>query len=349
MEDKSKKISLSDLGHDYFKDNTIVESEVYPLDCLLQGGLELGSMIQLAGAPAVGKSTIGMQIAHNVCNQGYNVLYLDSEGSVSQEMMNSVNLMKYYNSSFFLEKVSQFDKAEKVLDQFISTGEINFIIIDSLAALINPAFLNLNHKKSTYEKAGISVTTNDAHVTSGPLTKFMSKYRSAATDNKICFILINQYRMSFDSKFNSTTKVYGPKNILYSSDVLIRINACPAKGRFKDFNDFASGLDIGKALEFEVDRSNKCAPGVKAPAFLKYGEGIDNLFSYFYELKGKNIVIQSGVYYSLTFNGSEIKEKGALAFIDALRRSGFCARDFKKLISGNDSSKRYSSDADIEV
>lgn len=342
-------LNLSDLGQDCFKDHNIVETKIYSLDLLLKGGLELGSMVQLVGASNVGKSTIGLQVANNVCEQGYNVLYLDSEGSVSQEMMDSMGLMKHYNSSFYLRKESKFDKVEEVLDMFISTGQISFIIIDSLAALINPGFHNLNHKKNTREKAGISVTTNEAHVTSGPLTKFMSKYRSIATDYKICFVLINQYRTSIDNHYNTSTKVYGPKNIRYASDVIIKINACASTGSLKSFDDFTKPITTGKALEFEIDRSNKCAPGLKEPAFLRFGSGIDNLFSYFYKLKEVNVITQLGVYYSLIFGGNEIKEKGAIGFIEALRSIGFNDDNFKKLLGNDGYGGNSTPGIDIEV
>ena len=78
-----KNIKLPDLCDDCFKDNTIIETKIYPIDYLLKGGLELGYMFQFVGDSAVGKSTIALQIAKSVCERGYNLLYLDSEGSIT--------------------------------------------------------------------------------------------------------------------------------------------------------------------------------------------------------------------------------------------------------------------------
>lgn len=344
-----KNIKLSDLCDDCFKDNTIIETKIYPIDYLLKGGLELGYIFQFVGDSAVGKSTIALQIAKSICEQGYNLLYLDSEGSITQEMLKTTGVMKHYNDQFYLQKCSKFDEVEKVLDRFISTGEISFIFIDSLAALINPGFVNLNHDKTKFGRTGISVTTNEAHVTSGPLTKFMTKYRSLATSQNICFVLINQYRTSIDGHYNTSTKLYGPKNVQYASDVIIKISDCASIGPFKSFKDFTkeTSPSVGKPLEFEVYRSNKLSPGIKVPGYLKYGSGIDNMYSYFHELKENNIITQAGVYYSLPFHGTEIKEKGAISFIEKLRCENFNASDFKELISSNNSN--IDSDGDMEV
>ena len=71
------------------------------------------------------------------------------------------------------------------------------------------------------------------------------------------------------------------------------------------------------------------------------------MYSYFYELKENNIITQAGVYYSLPFHGTEIKEKGAISFIEKLRCENFNASDFKELISSNNSNS--DSDGDMEV
>lgn len=331
---KKKKVdegfSLAELAStlpNYFEDNKVVQTGVYALDNLLNGGIELGSFIQLLAEAGVGKSTICLELSKNLCEQGYYVLYLDSENSITKDMMDSTGISQV-SDNFFLVKESTFDKAEEILDNFISTNKLSFIVVDSLPGLINPCFTNIGDKH-------ISVTNNNTNNISGPMTKFMSKYKSLAASRNIGFILVNQNRNSVNMKTGTVLKAYGPKNVAYTSDVIIKISPIKSK-EFRDFATLANGCKNGKALELEIVKSNKKAPGTAIVGFLKYGVGLIDIWNYIDILKKSGLVKQTGKYFSINWNGKEIKMEGISNFVEALIQEEFGLDSFKEMTSSGE-------------
>ena len=326
----SNKCSLRELVSslpDYFKEP--VNTDIYPLDKLLKGGIDLGTFIQLIAEPGIGKSTIALQMARNLCSQGYNVLYIDTECSVSKETLDSIGLFNY-EDKFFLVKESEFASVEKILDEFILTEEINFVVIDSMACLINPCFTNIGSKKGV-----ISVTTNNSNYMSGPVNKFMSKYKTLASKYNVGFIIINQNRNSVNMTMGTILKMYGPKNVEYDTDTIIRVK--PIKtGTLKDFKDLTKDVSGGNALTFEIVKSNKAAPNVVCPGYLEYGKGISNIWNYIYQLKKNGVIEQKGTYYILEYNGEIIKSQGLLNFIESLEEHMITENDLKELVDSID-------------
>lgn len=300
-----KDISIKDIISfipNYLNDREIIKTNIFALDLLLNGGIELGNSIQLLAESGIGKSTIALQIAKSFCKQDKKVIYLDTESSVSNEIINSIGLSEYVNNSFFYIQESTFENVEKYLDTLISTGEIKLVIIDSLAGLVNSGFTNL--------KNGISISTNSSVYTSRPLSLFMNKYKSLSSSRRFGLLFINQFRNRVDTMKGTILKEYGGKNVKYNSDIILRINAINSTSSNKRFKELTNNLSIGNALEFEIIKSNKNKPNVTMPFYLNYGMGISNLVNYIYALILNEEIIKDGSYYKITYDNKTIKENG---------------------------------------
>jgi len=81
---------------DYFSDSKVISTNIPIVDKALCGGLELGSIVQFVGESSTGKSTLVMQIVSNLCKQNKKVLYIDSEGSISKNLLETLEI---YNDS----------------------------------------------------------------------------------------------------------------------------------------------------------------------------------------------------------------------------------------------------------
>ena len=326
-----KKESLSELTRslpDYVNSGKIIKSDIYPIDQILSGGLELGSFVQFIAESGVGKTTIALGLSKDLCDKDYNVLYIDAEKSVSREILETTGVNNFVGRNFFLVKESEFSTVEDVLDKFISTDEINFVIIDSLAALINSCFTNIASKKDKK-----SIMTSNTSYNSVPLTKFMDKYKAIAGSKKICFILINQYRNKINMKTGATDKAYGSKNTIYNCDAVIKI--VPASTyKEKEFYDLTKDVENGKSLVFEIFKSNKLKPGFSVPAFLRYGKGLICRWNYIYQLIKLDAIRKNGSYYSLFYEGEEIKAQGIISFVKELEIKGLMTLEIlEELIS----------------
>ena len=62
------------------------------LDRVLGGGLVPGSVVLIGGDPGIGKSTIALQISHQLARAGQKVLYISAEESVQQTKLRAERL-----------------------------------------------------------------------------------------------------------------------------------------------------------------------------------------------------------------------------------------------------------------
>ncbi|MBQ9072412.1 MAG: AAA family ATPase [Bacilli bacterium] len=299
----------------YLDEVEVIKSNIFILDHILKGGIELGSSIQFIAESGVGKSTLALQLAKNLCKDKRKVVFVDTEASITKEILDSTGVNEYVNDSFFYIRESTYDNVEKYLDMYINTGEISLVIIDSLAGLINKCFTDLNK--------GVSVTTNATLYNSRPLTIFMNKYKSLAASKKFGLILINHYRNRVDTMKGTVIKEYGSKNVKYCSDVILKLTPIKSTSINKDFKDMTNSLTEATALEIEVIKSNKTYPNTTFPLCLFYGRGISNLCNHLYALMKLEILKKKVSFYELEYEGIIIKEQGIKNLYDALVSVGF--------------------------
>ncbi len=96
-------------------------------DRALGGGLVSGSLVLLGGEPGVGKSTILLQIAHNLQQQGRKVLYVSGEESSLQIKMRADRL-GHSDSRIYLLPESNLERIQEVVDELEPTD----LIVDSV-------------------------------------------------------------------------------------------------------------------------------------------------------------------------------------------------------------------------
>lgn len=314
-------LKLSDLKSSKLS-NERIKTDIVPFDSIINGGFETtGTLVQLISASGLGKSTIACQICVTLCAKDYNVLFVDTEGSVGLDLITSIGLDEYLDNRFFYIRESSFSKVEQVMDQFISTGEIQFIVVDSLANLMHDGFddLSLNKNKpikdeTKKEKNGaISITTNNSNYNSRQLTLFLNKYSMISKEKKISMIYINQFRTRITNLFNyAEEKIGGSKNVKYNSDIIIKIsdNISAENKDFKTFVNKETEDKIGRDLEFEIIKSNQSRPGRKIPFRLIYAKGISNKYCGFYALYKLGLITKSSSTYYYTKNGLQKKYSG---------------------------------------
>lgn len=310
----TRKKDYSDLNDvvnnlpDYLSNKSISITGNIILDTIFGGPLEFGSFYEIIGDSGTGKSTILLSTASYLCSVGIKVLFIDTESSISAEQLKDTGVGKYLGTYFIYVSESTFDKVEEIMDSIIATGEVQIIMLDSLATLVNSCFTDKNSK--------ISITTNSSLYGSRPLTLFMNKYKSLAASDKFCLIFSNQWRQRIGNT-GSVNKSYGPKNVEYNCDVIIELSKMTSVGLNQDFKSMFSSLDRGFAVNLKLTKSNKRSPGV-FPSYFLYGSGLSNRCSIIYALVSKGIIEKNGSYYSYNDSMGTIKSNGIVNFYDDL-------------------------------
>jgi DNA repair protein RadA/Sms len=97
------------------------------VDRVLGGGIVGGSAILIGGEPGIGKSTLMLQMMHNLAEKGLKVLYVSGEESASQIKLRSERIGAASKNLFVLVEVS----LEKILEQ-IKVISPAIVVIDSI-------------------------------------------------------------------------------------------------------------------------------------------------------------------------------------------------------------------------
>ena len=81
-----------------------ISTQMSEFDRLLGGGIVAGSLTLIGGDPGIGKSTLMLQLAHNLATQGLVVLYICGEESVEQTSLRAQRLCVGHDQLYLLSE-----------------------------------------------------------------------------------------------------------------------------------------------------------------------------------------------------------------------------------------------------
>lgn len=99
-------------------------------DRVLGGGIVPGSLVLLGGEPGIGKSTLLLQVAENLCRRGLRTLYVAGEESAQQIKLRGERLGVTGDYLYLLAETS----LESILDE-ISRAKPQTLIVDSIQTI----------------------------------------------------------------------------------------------------------------------------------------------------------------------------------------------------------------------
>ncbi len=126
VKEKSKPLILTDIGS---AERQRIRTRISELDRVLGGGVVKGSLILLGGDPGIGKSTLALQIASQICN-AEKVLYVSGEESLEQIRMRAERIGATKDGIMVLSETCLED-IEEVLQDVLPS----FLVMDSIQTL----------------------------------------------------------------------------------------------------------------------------------------------------------------------------------------------------------------------
>ena len=126
---RGKSIELQTLSSEEIEP-TRLRTKVNEFDRVLGGGLVQASAVLLSGDPGIGKSTLLLQIATSVADEGANVIYISGEESPSQIRMRARRLGKDQSSL----KIASETNLKDILTT-IDQDKVDLLILDSIQTI----------------------------------------------------------------------------------------------------------------------------------------------------------------------------------------------------------------------
>jgi recombination protein RecA len=239
------------------------------------GGFPRGRIIEIFGPESSGKTTVALQVVAEAQKAGGMAAFIDVEHALDPLYARKLgvdvdNLL-----------VSQPDYAEQALEitsALITSGSIDVLVVDSVAALV--------------PKAELDGEMGDSHmgVQARLMSQAMRKLTGHVSKSNTCLVFINQIREKIGVMFGNPETTSGGRALKFYSSVRADIRRIAA---IKE-----GDIVTGNRTKVKIVKNKVAAPFREAEFDIIYGEGISREGDLIDLGVTQNIVEKSGSWYS---------------------------------------------------
>ncbi|MFN8344397.1 MAG: recombinase RecA [Spirosomataceae bacterium] len=248
------------------------------------GGLPRGRVVEIYGPESSGKTTLAMHCIAEAQKAGGLAAFIDAEHAFDRVYAQKLGID---TQNLLISQPDNGEQALEIAEHLISSGAIDIIIIDSVAALVPKAEIEGEMGDS---KMGLQARL---------MSQALRKLTGVINRTNCCCIFINQLRDKIGVMFGSPETTTGGNALKYYASVRLDIRRI---GQIKESADNITG----NRTKVKVVK-NKLAPPFKVIEFdIMYGEGISKVGEIIDLAVELEIVKKSGSWFS--YGGNRLSQ-----------------------------------------
>ncbi len=245
------------------------------------GGLPRGRVVEIYGPESSGKTTLALHAVANAQRNGGIAAFIDAEHALDPVYARQLGVD---TDALLVSQPDTGEQALEIMDMLVSSGTLDIVVIDSVAALT--------------PRAEIEGEMGDSHV--GLQARLMSQALRKVTgrlhQTKTTAIFINQLREKIGVFFGSPETTTGGKALKFYASVRVDVR------RIETLKDGAN--PVGNRTRAKIVK-NKMAPPFKQAEFdILYGVGISREGGLIDMGVEEGIVKKSGAWF--TYDGDQL-------------------------------------------
>lgn len=291
-----------------------VSTQSLALDKLVgNGGLPQSRMIEIYGPEGIGKSTIADHLLAQVQKLG-GVAYLwDTENARDHRYMDQVGIVRKAALRVEADTVEAgYAIAQDTVDWHLAhyPDRLGIWVWDTVAG--TPTEAELDPKKNA-----------EAFGPAKMIRSMCRRLTQSLKKTRWLFVVVNQTYVTTRGHF-SLIKTYGGEGIPYFSSV--RLECGYRSPQWRSDTARERGEDpIGQIIIVKTAKNKVFPPLRSEKLYIRYGEGVDNVWTLFDTLSGAGMITQAGGWYKLDWPEVEGKYPKWQSGYDGLKR--LCAEN----------------------